>query len=169
MNLINTNSISQVSNLKKVILTIIITFSFFIALRIFGFRATDFANFILRIPFTKIFLIISVTLIIAFCTYALLKISTEIEKQKIKHKILARKTQEIISIYLDKIKEYDFCKYYLDNNFLIEKLSKELKVSKEYFKKHILPYVKKDNLDYRLISYTDPKGRENNIWRLKNH
>jgi len=163
------NSETNDLSLKKLIFGAIILFAFFLALKLFGYNLSDIANLILRIPFTKILIIFSATLLIAFLTYFLLKITVEIEKQRKKQIIIARKTHEIICIYLDKLKEYDFCKYFVENNFLIEKISKPLKLSKEYFKKNIFPYIKKDNPDYRLISYFDSKGIENAFWKLKNY
>ncbi len=152
---------------KKNILTVILIFSFLIALKMLGIQPNDFAELILRIPFTKLFLIFSITLITAFCIYGLLKISSEINYQTDKYKLIARKSQEVIGIYLEKIKDYEFCKYYLDNNLFMEKISKELNISKEFYKKQVFPFIRKDNLEYRLISYTDSKGGENNIWRFK--
>ena len=76
---------------------------------------------------------------------------------------------EIISIYLNKLKDYEFCKYYLESNFFIENISRELKISKEYFRRNILPLIKKENSDFRFISFIDSKGKENAFWRLKNY
>lgn len=139
-----------------------------IALRLLGFELHSIAELILRIPFSKIFLIFSITFLIAFCTYALIKISSEIEKQNSKHIIIARKAQEIISIYLNKLKDYEFCKYYLECKFFMEMLSRELNISKKYFANKILPLIHKDNPEYRFIKFTDSRGKENTFWRLKN-
>lgn len=156
-------------SIKKLLFGVIIVFAFFLALKLLGFSLSDFTNLISKIPFTKILIIFCTTILIAFLTYALLKITLEIEKQRNKQIIIARKTQEIISLYLNKLNEYDFSKFYVENNFLIESIARRLNVSKEYFKRNIITYVKRENPEYRFISYLDSQGRENAFWRLKNN
>jgi len=154
-------------SIKKLLFASIIVFAFLLSLKLFGFRINDLANLISKIPFTLILIIFYATILIAFLAYSLLKISVNIEEQRSKHIIIARKTQEIISLYLNKLKDYDFQKIYIENNFLVEAIARRLNVSKEYFTRNIMPYVKKENPEYRFISYIDSHGIKNAFWRLK--
>lgn len=149
-------------------LIVIIILGFLISIsKVLGINFSEIFNFVVhKINYSRVLVIITIFILLAFLLYAFLKISSDVNKQKANNLLIAKKSSEIIYLYLKKIRDYQVDRFYLDNTTFIQKFSKALNISEDYFIENVFNHIKKENSQFNFVNYVNPSGKENGFWRL---